>query len=158
MTKLLFILLFQVQTASYYGKGFIGRKTANGELYTGKEFTAAHKSLPFGTRVRITNVDNSKSVIIRVNDRGPFVGKRSFDLSIKAFESLTDRSTGLIKISVEILDSVHLSYRRRRRSLKKLFKLETTKVFTVVEKKIIKVEQNHLHLFSKCFTKGDVTY
>ncbi len=71
----------QTGTASWYGNRFHGRRTASGERYDMHAYTAAHKSLPFGTILRVTNLDNSKSVLVRVNDRGPFVRGRIIDLS-----------------------------------------------------------------------------
>src|SRR5688500_10020859 len=67
--------------ASWYGPGFHGRLTANGERYDMHALTAAHKTMPFNTRVRVTNQTNGKSVVVRINDRGPYVGKRVIDLS-----------------------------------------------------------------------------
>ena len=71
-------------SASWYGPGFHGRRTANGERFNQNSLTAAHKHLPFGTRVRVTNRYNGKSVIVRINDRGPFIGGRALDLSREA--------------------------------------------------------------------------
>jgi rare lipoprotein A len=71
----------QCGRASWYGPGFQGRKTANGERYNMGGLTAAHKSLPFGTKLRVTNKRNGKSVVVRINDRGPYVGGRMLDLS-----------------------------------------------------------------------------
>ena len=68
-------------TASWYGPGFHGRRTANGERFDQDALTAAHKTLPFGTRVRVINHATGRSVVVRINDRGPFVGGRSIDLS-----------------------------------------------------------------------------
>jgi rare lipoprotein A len=67
--------------ASWYGPGFHGRKTANGERFNTHAMTAAHRSLPFGTRVKVTNHCTGNSVVVRINDRGPFVGGRIIDLS-----------------------------------------------------------------------------
>jgi len=67
--------------ASWYGPGFHGRKTANGERFNTHAMTAAHRSLPFGTRVKVTNHRTGNSVVVRINDRGPFVGGRIIDLS-----------------------------------------------------------------------------
>lgn len=69
------------ETASWYGPGFHGRLTANGERFNQDGLTAAHKSLPFGTRVRVTNLANGRSVVVRINDRGPYVAGRSLDLA-----------------------------------------------------------------------------
>lgn len=71
----------QCGRASWYGPGFQGRKTANGERYNMGGLTAAHKSLPFGTKLKVTNKRNGKSVVVRINDRGPFVRGRMLDLS-----------------------------------------------------------------------------
>ena len=73
---------------SWYGPGFYGRKTANGELYSGKEMTAAHRTLPFNSRVKVTRIDNGRSVIVRINDRGPRVKRCIIDLSRAAAEKL----------------------------------------------------------------------
>src|SRR5207247_1698433 len=74
----------QVGVASWYGPGFHGNRTANGEIYDQYELTAAHPSLPLGTRVMVTNLENGRAVQVRINDRGPFVGGRAIDLSYAA--------------------------------------------------------------------------
>ncbi|TFG57868.1 MAG: septal ring lytic transglycosylase RlpA family protein [Spirochaetales bacterium] len=90
----LFILLaaplfsFQEGYASWYGGKFHGRKTANGEIFNTYDFTAAHRSLPFGTKIKVTNTANGRSVIVRINDRGPFVKGRIIDLSQAAAAEL----------------------------------------------------------------------
>jgi len=90
--------------ASYYHDKFNGRKTANGEIFSNKNYTAAHKTLPFGTKVRVTNLVNDEEVIVEINDRGPFAKGRQIDLSKKAFMDLThNRSKGILKVKVEIL-------------------------------------------------------
>lgn len=89
--------------ASWYGPGFYGNLTANGEVYTGDQYTTAHKSLPFGTRVRVTNPRTGKSIIVRVNDRGPFVGPREFDLSRAAASAVGLISSGVATLQFEIL-------------------------------------------------------
>ncbi|ACA19253.1 rare lipoprotein A [Methylobacterium sp. 4-46] len=73
--------LAQTGGASWYGPGFQGRRTANGERFNTHALTAAHRSLPFGSRVRVTNTSNGRSVVVRINDRGPYVGGRVIDLS-----------------------------------------------------------------------------
>lgn len=89
--------------ASWYGPGFHGKKTASGERYDMNALTAAHKTLPFGTKVKITNVKNGKSVVVTINDRGPYVKNRKFDLSKAAFHKIAKRGTGVIKVTYEIL-------------------------------------------------------
>lgn len=88
---------------SWYGGKFHGKLTASGEVYNMNDFTAAHKKLPFGTKVRITNIRNNKSVIVKINDRGPFVGNRKFDLSKAAFHEIAAAGRGVITATYEIL-------------------------------------------------------
>ena len=90
--------------ASYYGSEFNGRKTANGEIYDETAMTAAHRTLPFGTVLRVTNVRNRLSVIVRINDRGPFHPDRVLDLSKSAAEELDLIKFGVTEIEAEIVD------------------------------------------------------
>lgn len=89
--------------ASYYGDEFNGRATASGEIFDNREFTAAHKSLPFGTFVRVTNLSNNSSVVVKINDRGPFVSGRIIDLTKAAAEKLGMLQAGVIDVKIEIL-------------------------------------------------------
>jgi rare lipoprotein A len=89
--------------ASYYADKFHGNKTANGEIFDQKDFTAAHKTLPFGTKVLVTNLENNKSVIVRINDRGPFVRGRVIDLSRTAAEELDMIKSGVVEVEIRIL-------------------------------------------------------
>ena len=89
---------------SFYGEKWNGRRTANGEIFNTYELTAAHKSLPFGTKVKVVNKTNGKSVVVRINDRGPFVKGRTIDLSKKAFQSIASIKKGVLKDSeIDIL-------------------------------------------------------
>ena len=89
---------------SFYGEKWNGRRTANGEIFNTYELTAAHKSLPFGTKVKVVNKTNGKSVVVRINDRGPFVKGRTIDLSKKAFQSIASINKGVLKDSeIDIL-------------------------------------------------------
>ncbi len=90
--------------ASWYGPGFQGRPTASGERYDINAFTAAHRTLKFGTKVRVTNLNNDRSVIVRINDRGPFNQKRIIDLSGAAANSIGMIETGLAPVKIEILE------------------------------------------------------
>jgi len=90
--------------ASYYGNEFQSRKTANGERFDQGRPTAAHKKLPFGTRVKVTNTQNGRSVVVRVNDRGPFVKGRIIDLSSSAFKSIASLNAGVVPVRIETLD------------------------------------------------------
>lgn len=87
--------------ASWYGPGFHGQKTANGEQYDQMSFTAAHKTLKFGTLLKITNLRNKKSVVVRINDRGPYIAGRDLDLSKAAALALGMVKRGVAKIKVE---------------------------------------------------------
>ena len=89
--------------ASFYADKFQNRKTANGERYNAHQNTAAHRKLPFGTRVKVTNVHNGKSVVVRINDRGPFIRGRVIDLSRSAFASIGNTSAGLLKVKIEVV-------------------------------------------------------
>jgi rare lipoprotein A len=89
--------------ASYYADKYQGRKTANGETFDTGKLTAAHRTLPFGTRVRVTNLDNGKSVVVRVNDRGPFVAGRIIDLSPAAARKLEMLRAGVVRVRLDIL-------------------------------------------------------
>ena len=90
--------------ASWYGPGFHGRKTANGERYNMHALTAAHRSLPFGTKVRVTNRKNGKSVVVRINDRGPYGGGRVIDLSRGAAQAVSMMGAGVVPVSLEVLN------------------------------------------------------
>ena len=91
-----------VGKASWYGIPFHGRRTANGEIYNMFEMTAAHKTLPFGTRLLIVNPANQRSLVVRVNDRGPYVAGRILDLSYGAAKELGMVGTGVAKVWVEV--------------------------------------------------------
>lgn len=88
-------------TVSYYGGSFIGRKTASGEVFTAKGMTAAHKTLPFGTRLKLTNLKNGRSVQVVINDRGPYVKGRLLDLSAAAAHRLGFVEDGLAQVKIE---------------------------------------------------------
>ena len=90
--------------ASWYGGKFQGRKTASGEIFDTRQFTAAHKTLSFGTRVKVVNLDNGKATVVRVNDRGPFVEGRIIDLSQAAAVQLDMMKTGVARVRVEVLE------------------------------------------------------
>lgn len=91
--------------ASWYGPGFHGRKTASGERYNQNALTAAHKSLPFGTKVRVVNLHNGKEVVVRINDRGPFIRGRIIDLSKKAAMILAMHKSGTAKVRLETIET-----------------------------------------------------
>ena len=88
---------------SWYGGKFHGRKTASGEKYDKHELTAAHKSLPFGTKVKVTNIRNGKSVVVEINDRGPYAKSRVLDLSQAAFSEIGHTNTGVMQVEYEII-------------------------------------------------------
>jgi rare lipoprotein A len=103
--------------ASWYGPGFHGKATASGVIYNQHDLTAAHQTLPLGTRVLVTNLDNSKSVEVLINDRGPFVKGRIIDLSFAAGEALGMIRPGTIPVRIEVVDSGTLKIASIRDSL-----------------------------------------
>ncbi len=90
--------------AAYYNDNLNGRPTASGEIYDRNKLTAAHRTLPFGTRVRVTNQQNGASVIVRINDRGPTNRQRIIDLSYAAAEAIGMLKAGVIPVKLEVLD------------------------------------------------------
>ncbi|MDC7228012.1 MAG: septal ring lytic transglycosylase RlpA family protein [Spirochaetales bacterium] len=107
LSTLLFIaspvIAFETGTASWYGGKFQGRKTANGETFDTNKLTAAHKTLPFNTLVKVTNNNNDQWVIVRINDRGPFVEGRVIDLSRAAAEAIDMTISGVAPVALEIV-------------------------------------------------------
>jgi rare lipoprotein A len=89
--------------ASWYGPGFHGRRTASGTVHTGAALTAAHRSLPFGTRVRVTNLANGRTVVVVIDDRGPFVRGRVIDLSAAAARRLGMIRAGVVPVRLEVV-------------------------------------------------------
>jgi len=94
--------------ASWYGGRWIGRLTANGETYRAADLTAAHKKLPFNTRVRVVNLRTGNSLIVRINNRGPYVKGRIIDLSVAAAKKLGTYNQGLAKVRIEALREIPL--------------------------------------------------
>lgn len=90
--------------ASWYGTKYHGRKTASGEVFNQNSLTAAHPSLPFGTKVKVTNTANGKSVVVRINDRGPFVYGREIDLSYAAAKKIDMIRSGVANVDLDVLD------------------------------------------------------
>jgi rare lipoprotein A len=90
--------------ASYYAHDFHGRLTSNGETYDMHGLTAAHRTFPFGTKLRVTNLENGLSVIVRINDRGPFVEGRIIDLSLGAAQAIQSVQAGTVKVRLEVLE------------------------------------------------------
>ena len=91
--------------ASFYADKYHGRLTASGERFSQQAATAAHLKLPFGTRVNVTNIANNKSVVVRINDRGPYIRGRIIDLSKAMFEKIADPKVGVIDVSVTVIDN-----------------------------------------------------
>src|SRR5215831_11657458 len=89
--------------ASYYGPEFYHRRTASGERFDPRQLTAAHRTLPFGTRVRVTNLDNGKRCVVRINDRGPFKKRRVLDVSPAAARKLGFAGAGLAHVRLDVL-------------------------------------------------------
>ncbi|GIW28031.1 MAG: hypothetical protein KatS3mg070_1394 [Meiothermus sp.] len=97
------VQVYQQGLASWYGARFHGRRTANGERFNKHYLTAAHRSLPFNTRVRVTNLKNGKSVVVRINDRGPYIRGRIIDLSFAAAQMLGMHPHGVVMVKLELL-------------------------------------------------------
>ena len=95
----------RLEVASWYGPGFVGHVTSDGEIYNPNELTAASKTLPIGSRVRVTNPDNGRSVVVRINDRGPYVRGRSLDLSRSAAGRIGMTHEGVCRVRVRTVSS-----------------------------------------------------
>lgn len=95
----------QTGKASFYASKFEGRKTASGAIFSNQKMTAAHKELAFGTKVKVTNLANQKSVVVTINDRGPFVKGRIIDVSQKAAKELGFYKQGIAKVTVEVINN-----------------------------------------------------
>ncbi len=93
----------KIVKASWYGPGFHGRRTSNGEIFNKWKLTAAHPDLPFGTKVRVTCVANGKSVMVRINDRGPFIPGRKIDLSYAAAQKIDMIHDGVATVKIEVV-------------------------------------------------------
>lgn len=87
--------------ASFYSNAFEGRTTSSGAIFSNSEFTAAHRTLPFGTEVKVTNLENNKSVMVTITDRGPFIGDRIIDLSQAAASALEFIDRGVVEVRLE---------------------------------------------------------
>ena len=103
ITLMSFSLNEMYGTASWYGYPYHGRKTTSGEIYNMNALTAAHRTYKFGTKVQVTNVSNNKTVVVKINDRGPFIKGRDLDLSRLAFQTIASTGAGVIKIKYKIL-------------------------------------------------------
>jgi rare lipoprotein A len=90
--------------ASYYGPGFHGKQTASGEIFDQDDYTCAHKSLPFGTKLKVVRVDNGSSVVVRVNDRGPYVDGRILDLSVAAGKKIGLDKVGHAEVVATVIE------------------------------------------------------
>jgi rare lipoprotein A len=101
--------LVQTGVASWYGSDFQGKRTANGEIYDMNKLTAAHKYLPFHTLVEVENLDNNKKVLVRINDRGPFVEGRVIDLSRKAAQRIGIEDTGTTRVRLRIVKATDIA-------------------------------------------------
>jgi len=95
--------VYQRGEASYYGRAFDGRRTASGEIFSSNRLTAAHRSLAMGSRVRVTNLDNGRHVVVRINDRGPFVRGRIIDLSRRAASRIDMVRSGVAPVELQVL-------------------------------------------------------
>ena len=130
----------EIGIASWYGPGFHGKKTANGEIFNQNKISAAHRTLPMPSIVKVTNLDNGLILErVRINDRGPFAGNRIIDLSKKAAEELGFVNLGTARVKVEILEDESRKYSVKD-SETKMMKVQSAKV-KKVEKKVLKSYQ-----------------
>ena len=97
------VRMLQSGVASWYGPDFHGKATANGEIYNMNDLTAAHRTLPFNTVVKVDNLDNGRSVVVRINDRGPYVGDRVIDLSRRAARDIDMIDTGTANVEIHLI-------------------------------------------------------
>ena len=105
-----------VGTSSFYAEDFHGKLTANGEIYDMYGLTAAHKTLPLNTVARVTNLDNGKSLILRINDRGPYIEGRMLDCSYGAAKKLDFIKQGTAKVQIDVIewgDGIYMHHRER---------------------------------------------
>jgi rare lipoprotein A len=98
------VLLTLEGVASYYANDFHGKLTSNGEVFDMNSLTAAHRTFPFGTKIRVTNLENGQSVVVRVNDRGPFKEGRIIDLALGAAKEINLVKTGTARVRLEVLE------------------------------------------------------
>ena len=121
----------QTQTgkASYYAKKFEGRRTASGERLHGDSLTCAHRTFPFGTMLRVTNLSNGKSVIVRVTDRGPFARGRIIDLSRRAARIIGMMTQGIATVKVEVVDRIIIPFRPTMPEVQPEYDLEVAPEF-----------------------------
>ncbi len=141
--------------ASWYGPDFHGKLTSNGEIYNMHALTAAHKTLPFGVYVRVTNLNNGKSVVIRINDRGPFIKGRIIDLSYAAAKKLGLDISGVAPVKIKVLKK----YSPRKSSQK--FSIQVGSFISKKNAKILKrkLQKNYRNVYiSKIKTSSNTYY
>lgn len=95
---------YQTGVASWYGPNFQGNRTANGEIFDMNELTAAHKTLPFNTKVKVVDLETKRSVVVRINDRGPFIKDRIIDLSRRSAKKLGIINTGTARVGLKVIE------------------------------------------------------
>jgi rare lipoprotein A (peptidoglycan hydrolase) len=105
---------YEEGVASYYADEFNGRKTSNGEIYNMNDFTGAHRTLPFNTKVKVTNTLTGKSVTVRINDRGPFKDDRIIDVSWAAAKSIGLVGTGTARVTLEVVEFGEATLQQKR--------------------------------------------
>jgi len=140
----------EVGKASWYGKDFHGKKTANGQIYNMYGVSAAHKTLPLGTQVRVTNLENNRSVVLVINDRGPFVHGRVIDLSYGAAQKLDTVEKGVAKVRITALGSIPVS-----RSASAPTKYYHVRVGAFADRS--NAERTHQKLVSEGFKDANIT-
>ena len=144
--------LVKITKASWYGKPFHGRLTANGERYNMYGMTAAHKTYAMGTRLKITNLINKRSVRVRVNDRGPFYSSRKIDLSYGAAKKLGMIHKGVSRVKIEVLSSHGKNSKHSKKyknSLRKIAKKKHKKLYKSIYKKKVLLAKINKNIYKK---------
>ncbi len=137
----------EIGYASWYGKKFHGRPTASGEIYNMYALTAAHKKLPLGTYVKVTNLNNGKSVVVKINDRGPFVKGRIIDLSYAAAKKIGMAEKGVEKVKIEIVSLP--KYVKKYKNIFKYKKVYAVQVGSFKFKNNAKIMMSSIKKFTK---------
>ncbi len=158
----------KIGIASWYGADFHGRKTSNGETYNMHAITAAHKLLPMHTMLLVTNLDNGKEIVVRVNDRGPFVQGRIIDLSYAAAQKVSIVKTGTARVKITALGETQRNKKTGKRTFKKHADLRSgtffvqigafTKKYNALELQEKFLDRGHRTVIQKALIKGDTYY
>jgi len=149
----------QIGIASWYGKGFHGKPTASGEIYNMYDMTAAHKTLPLGTEVMVTNLENNRSVKVMINDRGPFAKNRIIDLSYAAAKAIGMVGPGTAKVMIEVLKTPS-GHRPLKTSIPRLYTLQVASFINKDNADYLAAKLSHIvdNVYIVLYKTGETTY